>query len=137
MSTWADAELIKAMEYGIEWYRLGKIEIISSDGDMRRIAVDMWANLLREIIQSKESSETLYLVLDLTGTKQGTTPYSTQITRGIAQYLVDSREGNTYASVLMKNELLVGIINAIFHKYFARQEKLVYRLFTDKTSGLG
>lgn len=136
MDKWSNTEIIKSLDYEVQWHKLENIDIISSEGNMRRDAVDIWANLLREIIDSKKSGETLFLVLDLTGPKQATTPYSTQITRGIAQYVIENRDGDTYAAVLMKNDLLVGIIRAFFSQYFARQEKLIYRLFTDKIVGL-
>jgi hypothetical protein len=136
MANLAEKQLIKAMDYNICWHRVGDIDIITSEGDMRRIAVDTWTTLLHEMIDSKPTSDALFILLDLTGPKQAATPYSMQTTRQVAEYVTNKREGNTYAAVLMKNALLVGIIRAFFHQYFARQEKLVYRLFTDEAEAM-
>lgn len=136
MTNRANKQLVKAVDYHIGWHRIGDVDIIVSDGDMRRAAIDVWAKLLREIIDSKPTSDTHFVLLDLTGPKQATTPYSMQTARQLAQYVMDAREGNTYVAVLMKNALLVGIIRAFFHQFFARQEKLVYRLFTDETEAM-
>jgi hypothetical protein len=136
MANLAEKQLIKAVDYNIAWHRVGNIEIITSEGDMRRVAVDLWTTLLHEVIASKPTGAALFILLDLTGPKQAATPYSMQTTRQVAEYVTNQREGNTYAAVLMKNALLVGIIRAFFHQYFARQEKLIYRLFTDETEAM-
>ena len=136
MTNQVERQLVKAVDYNIGWYRSGDVDIITSEGDMRRAAIDVWANLLREIIDSKPTSDTHFVLLNLTGPKQATTPYSMQAARQLAQYVMDARDGNTYAAVLMKNALLVGIIRAFFHQFFARQEKLVYRLFTDEAEAM-
>ena len=136
MANLAEKQLIKAVDYNIAWHRTENIEIITSEGDMRRVAVDLWTSLLHEVIESKPTTDALFILLDLTGPKQAATPYSMQTTRQVAEYVTNQREGNTYAAVLMKNALLVGIIRAFFHQFFARQEKLVYRLFTDETEAM-
>jgi hypothetical protein len=136
MTNLAEKQLIKAVDYNIAWHRVGAIEIITSEGDMRRVAVDLWTTLLHEVIASKPTSAALFILLDLTGPKQAATPYSMQTTRQVAEYVTSQREGNTYAAVLMKNALLVGIIRAFFHQYFARQEKLIYRLFTHEAEAM-
>ena len=136
MPVWAEATFIKSADYNVRWYRDGVIDMITSDGDMRRAAVDIWAGMLREILDYRPSAEPNFVMLDLTGSKQSTTPYSMGITRQMAQYVTESREGKTYAAVVMKNALLVGIIRAFFYQHFAKQEKLIYRLFTDDAEGL-
>jgi hypothetical protein len=136
MANLAEKQLIKAVDYNIAWHRTENIDIITSEGDMRRVAVDLWTTLLHEIIDSKPTSDVLFILLDLTGPKQAATPYSMQTTRQVAEYVTNKREGKSYAAVLMKNALLVGIIRAFFHQYFARQEKLIYRLFTDEAEAM-
>jgi hypothetical protein len=131
MASWADDKLVKSADYNVRWYRDGVIDIIASEGDMRRAAIDVWATMLREILNDKPAHDNIFIVLDLTGPKQSTTPYSMGITRQVADYVTQYRAGNTFAAVIMKNALLVGIIRAFFHQHFASQEKLVYRLFTD------
>ena len=59
MAAWSNATLVKAMDFNINWHRLNNIEIVSSEGDMRRAAIGAWANLLREIVESKANDETL------------------------------------------------------------------------------
>jgi hypothetical protein len=136
MPVWADTKLIKSADFNVRWYQDGVIDIIASDGDMRRSAIDIWATMLREILDYRPSAEPNFVMLDLTGPKQSTTPYSMGITRQMAQYVTEKREGKTYAAVIMKNALLVGIIKAFFYQHFATQEKLIYRLFTDDAEGM-
>ena len=117
---WQEENLVKREDFDIRWYRIGKIEIIASEGSMARAAIDKWAALIREIIDSVPEDTPMFIVVDLSGPKQGFTPYSSAITRDLLNYLVTKRTATSYIALVLANNLVMQIISTFMQQLLNR-----------------
>jgi hypothetical protein len=129
-NAWQEENLVKREEFNIRWYRIGKIEIIASEGNMARAAIDKWATLIREIIDSVPQESPMFIVVDLSGPKQGFTPYSSAITRDLLNYLVEKRSTKSYIALVLANNLVMQIIST-FMQQLLNRTSYPRRSFTD------
>jgi hypothetical protein len=117
---WQEENLVKREDFDICWYRVGKIEIIASEGNMSRSAIDKWATLIREIIDSVPKDIPMFIVVDLSGPKQGFTPYSSSISRDLLNYLVAQRSATSYIALVLTNNLVTQIISTFMQQLLNR-----------------
>jgi hypothetical protein len=103
-------------DYGIklEWSADGEIGIISTEGDMSREAVDTWADLTIRTITQFPTGKTGYLVLNMTGPKQGYTPYAARRTVDVYRAVPAHTRG--YAAIVMRDSLLIRMMRALIRK---------------------
>lgn len=132
---WQDEHLVKREDFDVRWYRIGKIEIIASEGNMSRIAIDKWAALIREIIDSVPNDVPIFIVVDLSGPKQGFTPYSSAITRNLLNYLVEKRSETSYIALVLANNLVMQIINT-FMQQLLNRTSYPRRSFTEPSAAI-
>jgi hypothetical protein len=117
---WQEENLVKREDFDLRWYRIGKIEIIASEGNMSRNAIDKWAALIRELIDSVPKEVPMYIVVDLSGPKQGFTPYSSSISRDLLNYLVEQRSATSYIALVLTNNLVMQIISTFMQQLLNR-----------------
>lgn len=132
MATWAEQDLFRIEQYHIRWYKIEnqKINVVTSAGDMRREAVDTWRDMIQTVIGSVGLEEPLNLIIDLTAKGQGFTPYSSTITRKLAQDVMNQRHAPTYIAIILKDSMLTVLISAFVQQIFLRRMGYTWRIVT-------
>jgi hypothetical protein len=102
--------------YGIrlEWSPDKRIAIISTEGDMSREAVDTWAELTIRTIGRFTPGQVGYLLFNMTGPKQGYTPYAAKRTLDVYRAIPTYARG--YAAIVMRDTLLIRMMTALLRR---------------------
>jgi len=97
----------------VEWSDDNRLATISTDGDMSREAIDLWAEVTLDIIQQWPQGEMTYLLFNMTGPKQGYTPYAARRTRDLYKSVPNHAEG--YVAVVMRDTLILRMMSFLMH----------------------
>lgn len=102
--------------YGIqlEWSDDDRIAIFSTEGDMSREAVDIWAELTIRTIQSYPPGQMGYLLFNMTGPKQGYTPYAAKRTLDVYRAVPPHARG--FAAIVMHDTMLIRMMMAMLRR---------------------
>lgn len=130
---WPQDALIEQSEYGVYWYRIAdeKIDVVASEGNMKRAAVDSWREFMEKAILSRPLEDNLYLITDLTGEKQGFSPYAGRTSQSLYQFALDNRTSTSYVAVVIHDNIISQIIRFTAQKFMNRQANFVQKIFTD------
>jgi|GEM_PF-1287366 len=133
---WSDEYIIKRREPAIRWYTMDDvIHIVASEGNMRREAIDAWADMIREVVDYIDPDEPMFIIVDLSAPSQGFTPYGGTITRRLLQYVIERRNARSYIGMVLSNSFINQIIATFFQQILSRTN---YRrqAFTDPEQAL-
>ncbi len=133
MAEWPEAELIEHHPYNIRWYRIKDkpIQIIASDGDMSREAVDLWVETAKKMVQATPQDVPFFGVMDLSGPKQGYSNYGGKRAKELVEFVGEYRQGPTYLAVILTNSLVSQLIRVVA-QVLTRTVDYTQRIFTTK-----
>ncbi len=118
---WSEDNLIKEAEYAIRWYTLDDvIHVVSSEGNMRREAIDSWADMVREVVDSIDPDKPMFIIVDLSAPSQGFTPYGGSITRNLLRYVIEQRNAISYIGMVLSDSIINQIISTFFQQVLNR-----------------
>ncbi len=137
MGDWPEAELIEHHPYNIRWYRMQDkpIQIIASDGDMSREAIDLWMETTKRMVEAIPQDAPFFGVMDLSGPKQGYSNYSGGKARELVEFVREYRQGPTYIAVILANSLVSQLIRVVA-QVLTRTEIYTQRIFTNKEDAM-
>lgn len=101
----------ETLTYGISRTYLedGKLVVIASEGDMRREAVDFWANTVIETYRGWQQGSPLLVLHDLSHKNQGITPYAMRRTEDTLEGLPKDDDFSGRAAILIRDGLVARI----------------------------
>lgn len=117
-------------DFGIERYYLddGKIGVIATEGDMRRAAMDMWAEVCIDLLKTWPPGQPVYAILKLDGPKQGFTNYARQRSYNVIEAMPNDTP--VYAALILKDSLVTRIMSG-FLATVRRGKRRRERIFAD------
>ena len=110
------------------WIDDRQIFFIRTDGDMKREAVDGWADTLITIVDSWSDKQPIAVLQNLSHPNQGFTPYSKARTTDIFNAVPKNRVA--YCAVVMQ-ETFVNRIIGFFLNSIRNRDGMTIRIFTD------
>ena len=127
---------LEVFDHGIsrEFLAEGRIVVIASQGDMRRIAVDQWANIVTETYRAWTPGQPILALLDLSAPSQTLTPYARQR----ADEAYDAADPDTPArgALLLKDGFAMRIISMFVRERKGRHKQSEVRIFVQRTEAL-
>lgn len=124
--------------YGITRYCLeeGQVLVVASEGDMSREAIDSWAGVVRETMMGYPADRHLFVVLDLSGPRQGLTPHSSYRARELYQLVVSERIVGTSVAVILRDSIIAQIISVFARQLASGRRDFHQRIFTNMEAAL-
>lgn len=119
--------------HGITRYCLedGQVLVVASEGDMSREAIDVWAGVVRETMIGYPADQHLFVVLDLSGPRQGLTPHSSYRARELYQMVVSERIVGTSVAVILRDSIIAQIISVFARQLASGRRDFHQRIFTN------
>lgn len=102
--------------YGIQltWSHNNRIATITTEGDMARPAIDMWAEVTTRVIQEWPPEQVVGIIFDVSSPNQGYTPYAAKRTRDIYQVIPPHLYG--YAAIVMRDNLIMRMMSFLLQR---------------------
>lgn len=122
----------ETFNYGIslDWSDDNRIAIIATEGNMARAAVDTWAELTMRVARDWTPGQKLSALFDMTGPKQGYTPYAAK--RTIDVYRATPPQVTGDVAIVMRNTVVVRLLILLIQREGrALEKRLNQRFFTD------
>ena len=132
-----NAEKMERFEYGIRRYWLddGHLVVIASEGDMSRAALDRWTGIIIETIGDWSNEGDIYSILDLTGDKQGFTPYSRKSAQDIYN-CVGGQERHVIVAIIMKDTIFNKLLNVFLLGMIRGMSNMTQKFFLTHDEGV-
>lgn len=124
--------------HGITRYCMedGQVLVVASEGDMSREAIDAWASVVRETLLGYPADRHLFVVLDLSGPRQGLTPHSSYRARELYQMVVSERIVGTSVAVILRDSIIAQIISVFARQLASGRRDFHQRIFTNMDAAL-
>lgn len=125
---------IEQYDYGItrEYIDDGQIAVITTQGDMRRAAIDTWADLSIDTMQTWKPERPILILQNLSHKDQGITPYSRKRAEDAFKQIPSQP---LYSAIILPNSF----INRVIGLFVGRQrmgQNQESRIFTNLEDGL-
>lgn len=132
----SDKSIIEAFDYGItrEWQYNNALFIITSEGDISRAAIDVWADAIQGAMQTFDTDRPLFALIDLSHPNQAYTPYGNSKGRELIQSIPYGQK--VYAAVIIQNTLIMRLFGATFNFFRGKQGDFNYQILNTREKGL-
>lgn len=126
-----DNESAEQFEYGMSrrYVHEGRIAIIKTAGDMRRRAVDAWAQLLIDTIAKWDDEQPICVIHELTSPNQGFSPYVRQQSETVFDHIPHDRP--VFSAVVLPDTFINRIIGFYLRTRHNTHDNHTVRVFTD------
>jgi hypothetical protein len=127
---------IEHYDFGItrEWIDDGHIAVITTQGDMRRDAVDTWVNICLDTLNNWHTDRPILSIQNLSAKMQGLTPYSSRRSEDILAQIPPHKP--CYIALILPNTFIsrvIGLFMLARQRFNKDQES---RVFTNLGEGL-
>lgn len=125
---------IEHYDFGItrEWIDEGHIVVITTQGDMRRDAIDAWVNVSLDTLSLWQVDRPILVIQNLSSKMQGFTPYARKRSEDILAQLSDRP---CYTALILPNTFIFRVIG-----FFVGRQRVdkhqENRVFTNVEEGL-
>lgn len=122
---------VETFDYGTQRYYLDdrRIVVVVGGGDMRRPSVDVWAELMKESINTFPDPAYTYMMLDITHPNQGFTPYTSAKSNEIVREMHPER--HLYLAIVYRDSVINSIIGVFLNRIKLGSDRFTYRAFSD------
>lgn len=126
--------MIETFDYGItrEWLDGGALVVIRTQGDMRRAAIDAWAQVVQSTIDVQRERDVLAVLHDLSHPSQGFTTYSRQ--RALDTLAMIPKNKSAYTALVLRDKLetqLIKIFLSTLGKLLSKHQIRVFYALDD------